>query len=109
MVGKQYCVDTVGLLYSGTVAVTQQGIDCQRWDSQHPHAHGYTDPARFADDTLADAANYCRAPDGRTLPWCYTISADQRWDYCNIEEIYWGIQCDVIDFSYNEFIYFLIL
>ena len=96
MVGKQYCVDTAGLLYSGTFAVTQQGIDCQRWDSQHPHAHGYTDPARFPDDTLADAANYCRAPAGRTLPWCYTMSADHRWDYCNIEDIYWGIQCDVI-------------
>ena len=94
--GNQYCVDTANLTDSGKVSVTQAGIDCQRWDSQHPHTHGYTDPARFADDTLADAANYCRAPDGRTLPWCYTTSADQRWNYCDIDMIFKGSGCEVI-------------
>ena len=48
----------------------------------------------FPDTTLADAANYCRALGGETLPWCYTTSTEQRWDYCDFETIYWGILCD---------------
>ena len=95
LAGQQDCVETAGLIYNGTLSVTQQGVDCQRWDSQQPHAHTYTDPARFPDATLADAANYCRAPDGRNLPWCYTTIVGQRWDYCNLETIYWGIQCEI--------------
>ena len=93
--GQQQCIDTVGLIYSGTVSVTQQVIACQRWDSQQPHAHAYTNPARFPDDTLVDAANYCRAPDGRTIPWCFTTSVDQLWDYCNMDDINAGIQCNI--------------
>ena len=93
--GQHHCIDTVGLIYSGTVYVTQQDIDCQRWDSQQPHAHSYTNTAKFPDDTLADASNYCRAPDGRTIPWCFTTSVDQRWDYCNMDDINAGIQCKI--------------
>ena len=55
IVGQQHCVNTAGFIYSVSVSITQQDIVCQRWDSQHPHAHAYADPARFSDDTLADA------------------------------------------------------
>ena len=88
---KRQCVASGGLTYSGTISVTRQHIDCQRWDSQHSHEHRYTDPSRFPDATLADAANYCRKPDGKDLPWCYTVSADQLWDYCDMEAIFWGM------------------
>ena len=52
----------------------------------------YTDPSRFPDANLADASNYCRAPDGSSLPWCYKTLAEQRWDYCDFERIFWGKQ-----------------
>ena len=56
---------------------------CQRWDSQTPHAHPYTDPAMFPRDaTIADAANYCRNPDGGPLPWCYVDYVNTLWMYC---------------------------
>ena len=92
---QNQCIDITGLIYSGTISVTRQNIDCQRWDSQNPHEHGYTDPSLFPDATLADAANFCRKPDGNDFPWCYTTSAEQHWDYCDFEAIYsgmiWGI------------------
>lgn len=27
--------------YEGTIARTMSGLECQAWDSQTPHAHGY--------------------------------------------------------------------
>ena len=94
---QRYCVDVRGLSYSGKVSVTQQNIPCQRWDSQHPHAHGYTDSSMFPDTTLADAANYCRVLDGNGLPWCYTTSAEQPWDYCDFDTIYWGMYGKILN------------
>ena len=98
-VAQQTCVSTDGLVYNGNVAVTQQDKECQRWDSQYPHKHRYTDPSKFPDSTLADAGNYCRAPDGNHLPWCYTTSIDQCWEYCDFDMIYWGMQKRKIDYN----------
>ena len=39
--------------------------------------------ANFPETTVADASNYCRAPDGDTRPWCY-IDDDFKWGYCNV-------------------------
>ena len=82
---ERHCVNFYGLTYSGEVSVSQQNIPCQRWDLQHPHIHVHTDPSMFPDHTLADAANYCRAPNGNGWLWCYTTSVEQRWDYCDFE------------------------
>ena len=94
--GQQYCVNTEGLIYSGNESFTRGYVQCQWWDSQHPHAHRFTDPAMFLDANLTDAANYCRAPDGERIWWCYTTSTEQRWDYCDFDRIYWGILCSAI-------------
>ena len=80
--------------------VTQQGIECQRWDSQLPHAHRHTDPSTFPDATLRDVANYCRAPNGDYFPWCYTTSATPRWDYCDVDKIYYGMHREIISITY---------
>ena len=92
VLAEHHCVNFWGLTYSGKVSVTQQNIPCQRWDLQHPHIHVYTDPSMFPDRTLADAVNYCRVPNGNGLPWCYTTSIEQHWDYCDFEMIYWGMR-----------------
>ena len=90
MVAQWHCINTKGLIYDGNVSVTQQNIECQRWDSQHPHAHKHIDPSLFPDTTLADAENYCRALDASHIPLCYTTSAEHRWDHCDLDAIYWG-------------------
>ncbi len=62
-VGTEACRQTVeGKEYTGTKDTTEDGVTCQRWDSQTPHDHGWTDPNKFPDATLSDAANHCRTP-----------------------------------------------
>lgn len=39
--------------------------------------------ARHPDKGLQD--NYCRNPDGRHRPWCYTTDPDAPWEYCDIK------------------------
>ena len=101
---QHHCIDTKGLIYDGKVSVTQQNVECQRLDSQYPHAHKYTDQSQFPDATLADAANYCGAPDGRDRPWCFTTSAGQHWDYCDFEAIFWGMQAIYVTY-YDDLCY----
>ena len=47
------CVDGDGSNYVGTVAITDAGYICQRWDSQYPHSHTYTDPDYFTEGKLS--------------------------------------------------------
>lgn len=67
----------------GTQTQTLTGRTCQRWDSQEPHENYYENPKHFPDDTLDEAANYCRNPDVHEYGvWCYTTDPDHRWDFC---------------------------
>ena len=54
---------------------------CQRWDSQSPHSHPHT-PQAHPDAGLEE--NFCRNPDNKERPWCYTTDAVWRWDYCDV-------------------------
>eukprot|EP00058_Branchiostoma_floridae_P002766 XP_002588254.1 hypothetical protein BRAFLDRAFT_124705 [Branchiostoma floridae] len=56
---------------------------CQRWDSQSPHSHPHT-PQSHPDAGLE--GNFCRNPDNKERPWCYTTDESQRWDYCEVME-----------------------
>jgi len=79
-------VDARGAEYQGTASVTQNGIECQRWDSNEPHVpyHTYTDEL-FVDGSMSAAENYCRTvEDSDTGPWCYTMDPEVRWEYCDI-------------------------
>ncbi len=76
---------TRGQDYMGVTSVTQGGITCQRWDTNSPHTNNHPEIEKYPDDSLADAANYCRNPDLSDLgPWCYTTDAGVSWDYCAI-------------------------
>ncbi|XP_060578166.1 uncharacterized protein LOC132735247 [Ruditapes philippinarum] len=68
--------------YQGTLSSTVDGFYCQRWDSQSPHGHTYTNAATYPDTSVSAANNYCRAL-GETYLWCYTTNIGKRWDYCN--------------------------
>lgn len=39
---------------------------------------------RYPDKGLKD--NYCRNPDGRQRPWCFTTDPNTPWEYCNIKQ-----------------------
>ena len=68
--------------YNGTSSSTLNGLTCQRWDSQNPHKHHYTDSGLFPEVALEEVANYCRTPDGSRWPWCFTMSPDVRSQLC---------------------------
>ncbi|XP_066264242.1 uncharacterized protein [Branchiostoma lanceolatum] len=57
--------------------------ECQRWDSQSPHSHPHT-PQAHPDAGLEE--NFCRNPDNKERPWCYTADPAQTWDYCDVME-----------------------
>ena len=58
-------------------------------DEPVPHAHAQTED-RFIDETLEEAGNYCRNPDGGDTIWCYTTDPEKRWEYCQPAPVdYW--------------------
>jgi len=76
---------TIGCDYIGKKNTTVTGRTCQAWSSQVPHSHTNNDPRLFPDDTLDEAANYCRNPDidiGGL--WCYTTDPGLRFDWCEV-------------------------
>ncbi|KAM8947672.1 plasminogen isoform 2-T2 [Pelodytes ibericus] len=78
---EEECMHCSGENYRGTISKTESGIECQEWDKQIPHSHGYI-PSNFLDKNLVK--NYCRNPDGEHRPWCLTTSRNKRWEFCNI-------------------------
>uniref|UniRef100_A0A3Q3ILE0 Kringle domain-containing protein n=1 Tax=Monopterus albus TaxID=43700 RepID=A0A3Q3ILE0_MONAL len=74
------CIHCSGESYRGKISTTQNGLTCQRWDSQEPQNHGFI-PSNFIDNFFL---NYCRNPDGESRPWCFTTSTSKRWDFCSI-------------------------
>jgi len=75
----------MGERYNGKLRKTKEGLKCQRWDAQTPHAHTRTNAAKYPEATLTDAENYCRNPDRSAEgPWCYTTDSGTRWQYCDV-------------------------
>ncbi len=77
--------------YVGDVSVTEIGLECQRWDSQTPHSHSHS-ADDFPEKDLSLASNYCRNPNGRTRPWCYTTDPDIEWDFCPLGRCHTGTE-----------------
>ncbi|KAM3930890.1 plasminogen-like [Leptodactylus fuscus] len=75
------CFHCNGENYKGKISKTKSGLDCQNWNSQKPHAHGYK-PESIPEKNLIN--NYCRNPDGDLQPWCFTTDPNTRWEYCNV-------------------------
>uniref|UniRef100_A0A8C2WTF0 Hepatocyte growth factor n=1 Tax=Cyclopterus lumpus TaxID=8103 RepID=A0A8C2WTF0_CYCLU len=76
------CMNCNGEDYRGPMDHTESGKECQRWDLDDPHKHLYH-PKMYPDKGLDD--NYCRNPDGRHKPWCFTTDPNTPWEYCNIK------------------------
>ncbi|XP_070848307.1 hepatocyte growth factor-like [Chaetodon trifascialis] len=78
---EEVCMTCNGEDYRGKMDHTESGKECQRWDSLRPHKHHFK-PKKYRDKDLKD--NYCRNPDNRLRPWCYTMDPKTPWEYCNI-------------------------
>uniref|UniRef100_A0A672IWE3 Hepatocyte growth factor-like n=1 Tax=Salarias fasciatus TaxID=181472 RepID=A0A672IWE3_SALFA len=78
---SEVCMTCNGESYRGKMDHTESGKECQRWDSARPHKHRFQ-PKKYRDKDLRD--NYCRNPDNRLRPWCYTMDPKTQWEYCNI-------------------------
>lgn len=78
---QEVCITCNGEDYRGKMDQTESGKECQRWDSTRPHKHHFQ-PKRYRQKDLKD--NYCRNPDNRLRPWCYTVDPKTPWEYCNI-------------------------
>ena len=79
------CLETaLGKEYAGQTSFTAAGLKCQRWDSQTPTSHDFTDAGMFPMDGSVEAAqNFCRNPNDRLGgPWCY--QEDGEWNSCDI-------------------------
>uniref|UniRef100_A0A8C6SRI3 Hepatocyte growth factor b n=1 Tax=Neogobius melanostomus TaxID=47308 RepID=A0A8C6SRI3_9GOBI len=76
------CITCNGEDYRGPMDHSESGRECQRWDLDEPHKHLYH-PKRYPDRGLED--NYCRNPDGRQRPWCFTMDPNTPWEYCHIK------------------------
>uniref|UniRef100_A0A3Q4MF52 Hepatocyte growth factor a n=1 Tax=Neolamprologus brichardi TaxID=32507 RepID=A0A3Q4MF52_NEOBR len=75
---EDVCMTCNGEDYQGKMDHTESGKECQRWDLARPHKH----PFQYRDKDLKD--NYCRNPNNRLRPWCYTMDPKTPWEYCNI-------------------------
>lgn len=78
------CIIGRGRWYLGKKNVTKDGIPCQRWDSNTPHAH--ETPIDIFPE-IQNAENYCRNVGGVSVkPWCYTMDSKERWQPCDIPQ-----------------------
>ena len=81
------CISGSASEYVGSMAMTEGGRMCQRWDTQTPHSHNFGyDNNRFPDGSVRKAENYCRNPDGKSRLWCYTTDPNVAWEYCNVPQ-----------------------
>ena len=62
------CINGNGDDYVGTVAVTENGRFCQRWDMQYPHTHSYTNSDMFPEGLYdSQSKSYCQEHQHTTL------------------------------------------
>ena len=67
------------------MSVTKSGHKCQKWDRQTPHDHTFERDDMFANESVAQASNYCCNPMGADpTVWCYTMDVNKRWEFCDV-------------------------
>lgn len=89
------CFTGVGVHYRGSTRTTDHGRNCQNWNRDWPHIHGYHSP-KYSWAGVGDHTN-CRNPDYEGKPWCYTTNLFHRWEYCAIP------RCSRDDFEFYKF------
>ena len=69
--------------WTAKISRTISGRPCQAWKSDYPHEHTFHDDIMFPDGNESAASNFCRDPDGKGAPWCFTTDNDVPWQFCD--------------------------
>ena len=91
-----------GAEYVGTMAVTETGKKCQRWDMQIPHKHSLNDASLFQEKALLpDLRNFCRNPNRAARLWCYTTDSSVVSEPC---EVPMCGNINLVKYNFNPFL-----
>mmetsp|Transcript_26705 Transcript_26705/g.61471 ORF Transcript_26705/g.61471 Transcript_26705/m.61471 type:complete len:248 (-) Transcript_26705:38-781(-) len=71
------CYVDAGADYIGLKAASGSGRTCMNWLTQGSF------PATASG---IGNHNYCRNPDGKERPWCFTVDPQVEWEYCDVPE-----------------------
>ncbi|XP_019947231.2 hyaluronan-binding protein 2-like [Paralichthys olivaceus] len=86
-VGPDDCFVEDGESYRGHVSETDDGDECLYWNSHFILEQGTNPFTAFEDKDGLGPHNFCRNPDGDTMPWCFYRRGRQLlWDYCDVTE-----------------------
>ncbi|KAE8280411.1 Hyaluronan-binding protein 2 [Larimichthys crocea] len=86
-VGPDDCfVDNRGL-YHGNVSETEDGDECLHWNSHFILEQGVNPFTAFEDEDGLGPHNFCRNPDGDSMPWCFIRRGPKLfWNYCDVTQ-----------------------
>ncbi|XP_077869491.1 plasminogen-like [Saccoglossus kowalevskii] len=84
--------------YRGVVSVTQTGYDCQDWTDVTSVSLNY-DPENYPNAGLGDH-NFCRNPDDKQQPWCFSTNPSIQWEYCDVDS--YSDSCGYTECYVNE-------
>ncbi|XP_069131634.1 plasminogen-like [Argopecten irradians] len=72
------CYNATSHTYHGRVSCTENGIPCQRWDSNMPHVPGHF-------HGRSDLENWCQMTEELNKPWCYTKDPSTLYSFCPVD------------------------
>lgn len=80
-------VSHLGVEYRGSIAKTESGVRCQKWETDtpvHQVNEDYVD-SKFPELSRRRANNFCRNPSRDPKgPWCYTMDPNLIDDTCGL-------------------------
>ncbi|KAK5908206.1 hypothetical protein CgunFtcFv8_016283 [Champsocephalus gunnari] len=86
-VGPDDCYVGDGESYRGTVSETDDDHECLYWNSHFILEKGVDPFNSFEDQDGLGPHNFCRNPDGESMPWCFYRKGPRLlWDTCNVTE-----------------------
>ncbi|KAJ4948958.1 hypothetical protein JOQ06_020479 [Pogonophryne albipinna] len=86
-VGPNDCYVGDGESYRGTVSETDDDHECLYWNSHFILEKGVDPFNSFEDQDGLGPHNFCRNPDGESMPWCFYRKGHRLlWDTCNVTE-----------------------
>ncbi|XP_039995793.1 hyaluronan-binding protein 2-like isoform X2 [Xiphias gladius] len=86
-VGPNDCYVDDGESYRGHVSETDDGDECLYWNSHFILEKGVDPFNSFEDKDGLGPHNFCRNPDGDTMPWCFFRRGRKLlWDHCDVTE-----------------------
>ncbi|KAK5853739.1 hypothetical protein PBY51_014870 [Eleginops maclovinus] len=86
-VGSDDCYVDDGETYRGNVSETDDGHECLYWNSHFILEKGADPFYSFEDADGLGPHNFCRNPDGDSMPWCFYRKGHKLlWDTCDVTE-----------------------